>query len=159
MDDCKLKFWKRYGSGFFRCWLGVSGNELHLAVVEFDSCSFTRTCNRLFSESCVDLPVLCRLSVFSWLLAPSYRLVGLAPPAAKCVCDKNCIRSMSRELFRRWRPQLTTRIVNPDDSQLFYYISIYLGIYPATFEVQLFNLLNLYCYFHAVCGIVSQNLQ
>ena len=95
-------------------WMSLR-NGLHLAVVKFDSCSFTRTCNTLFSESCVDSPVLCRLSVLSCLLTPSYRLAGLAPAAAKCFCDKNCIRSISGELFSEWRLQLRTRIVNPDD--------------------------------------------
>ena len=51
-------------------WMSLT-NGLHLVVVELDSCSFTRTCNTLFPGSCVDSPVLCRLSVLSCLLARS----------------------------------------------------------------------------------------
>ena len=53
------------------------GTSYILAVVEFDSCSFTRTCKYIVSESYVDIPVLCRLSLLSCILTPSYRLVGL----------------------------------------------------------------------------------
>ena len=63
------------------------------------------TCNTLFSDSCVDSPVLCRLRVLSCFLTPSYLLVGLAPTAAKCFYTTNCIRSTSRELLSQWRPQ------------------------------------------------------
>ena len=63
------------------------------------------TCNTLFSDSCVDSPVLCSLNVLSCFLTPSCRLVGLAPAAAKCFCTTNCIRSTSRELLSQWRPQ------------------------------------------------------
>ena len=85
-------------------WMSLR-NGLHLIVVELDSCSFTRTCNTLFSESCDYNPMLCRLNVLSCLLAPSYQLVGLAPAATKCFCATNCIRCTSRELLSQWRPQ------------------------------------------------------
>ena len=72
------------------------------------------TCNTLFSDSCVDTPVLCSLSVLSCFVTLSYQLVGLSPAAAKCFCTTNCIRSTSRELLSQWRPQLRALVVDYD---------------------------------------------
>ena len=98
--------WVSRGTSYILLWLSLILARSLARVIHYSS------------VTCVDSPVLCRLSMLSCFLTPSYRLVGLAPAAAKCSCVKYCICSILHELFSQWRPQLRTRIVNPHDLTL-----------------------------------------